>query len=221
MEEMKRSLQKSMSELAWPTTQYLWPLHPIFNWVNDKAGLLFGRTEAPLIGLSGSIPVTDHIFIVAGLIPNRKSTPVVDEWFGLYFRAGKFSEELTMDEVIARTGFGRTDLPNLNILSPQRKAEAEALLPLAVVEARKVLKRYYENYKKRIEPQISEELDKLAELEKRHKDYQLSLFESERKRNEEERKIEEIFTRFTNWVRDTLEIEDNPYIRIIAVLTGV
>ncbi|HEY8343645.1 MAG TPA: helicase-related protein [Bacillota bacterium] len=221
MEEMKRSLQKSMSELAWPTTQYLWPLHPIFDWVNDKAGLLFGRTEAPLIGLSGSIPVTDHIFIVAGLIPNRKSTPVVDEWFGLYFRAGKFSEELTMDEVIARTGFGRTDLPNLNILSPQRKAEAEALLPLAVVEARKVLKRYYENYKKRIEPQISEELDKLAELEKRHKDYQLSLFESERKRNEEERKIEEIFTRFTNWVRDTLEIEDNPYIRIIAVLTGV
>src|SRR5690606_41280140 len=56
-----------------------------------------------------SIPVTDHIFIVAGLIPNRKSTPVVDEWFGLYFRAGKFSEELTMDEVIARTGFGRSE----------------------------------------------------------------------------------------------------------------
>jgi superfamily II DNA or RNA helicase len=221
MEEMKRSMQRNMSETAWPTTQYLWPLHPIFDWVNDKASILFGRTEAPLIGLPGSIPTTDYIFIVAGLIPNRKSTPVVDEWFGLYFTNGKFSEELTMEEVIAKTGFGRADLPNRNIVQPQRKTEAEALLPSAVVEAKKVLKRYYEDYKKAIDPQINEELEKLAELEERHKDYQLSLFENERKKNEEERKIEEIFTQFTNWVRDTLEIEDNPYLRIIAVLMGV
>ena len=49
MEEMKRSMQNNMSETAWPTTQYLWPLHPIYEWVNDKAGLLFGRGEAPLV----------------------------------------------------------------------------------------------------------------------------------------------------------------------------
>ena len=30
-----------------------------------------------------------------------------------------------------------------------------------------------------------------------------------------------IFNDFFDWEKDTLEIEDNPYIRIIAVLTGV
>jgi hypothetical protein len=42
---MRRQSQNSMSENAWPTVQYLWPLHPIFEWLNDKAGLLFGRTR--------------------------------------------------------------------------------------------------------------------------------------------------------------------------------
>ena len=66
----------------------------------------------------------------------------------------------------------------------------------------------------------NEELDKLAELEGKHKDYQLSLFENERRKNEEERKIDELFNSFTEWVTDTLEIKDNPYIRVIAVAMG-
>ena len=40
MEEMKRSMQNDMESTAWPKTQYLWPLHPLFSWINDKAGLL-------------------------------------------------------------------------------------------------------------------------------------------------------------------------------------
>lgn len=42
-----------------------------------------------------------------------------------------------------------------------------------------------------------EELDKLAELETRHKYYQLSLFESERKKSEQERMVDELFDKFT------------------------
>ena len=49
----------------------------------------------------------------------------------------------------------------------------------------------------------------------------MSLFESERKRSEQERMVDELFNRFTNWVTDTLEIQDNPYIRIVAVLEGI
>jgi hypothetical protein len=33
--------------------------------------------------------------------------------------------------------------------------------------------------------------------------------------------VERVFDDFANWVRDTLEIEDNPYLRVIALLTGV
>ncbi len=31
MAEMKRSMQNNMAENAWPKTQYLWKLHPIFS----------------------------------------------------------------------------------------------------------------------------------------------------------------------------------------------
>jgi len=221
MDEMKRSMQNNMSETAWPATQYLWPLHPIFDWVNDKAGLLFGRSEAPLIGIPRSMVTSEYIFIVAGTIPNRKSTPVVDEWFGLRFSNGKFANELSMEQVIAKTGFGRNDVPNRNNVPAQSRDEAETLLQSAVDEAKKVLERYCESYRKEIEPQINEEVDKLIELEDKHKDYQLSLFESERKKSEQERKVEKIFSEFTVWVKDTLEIENNPYLRIVAVLMGV
>ena len=47
---------------------------------------------------------------MAGTIPNRKSTPVIDEWFGLRYVNGQFSEELTMEQVISETGYGRSDV---------------------------------------------------------------------------------------------------------------
>ncbi|MED4600211.1 DEAD/DEAH box helicase [Paenibacillus validus] len=221
MDEMKRSMQNNMEDTAWPQTQYLWPLHPIFEWVNDKAGLLYGRGEAPIVGLSGKLSENEFLYIVAGTIPNRKSTPVVDEWFGLRYVDGRFTEELTMEQLIAMSGFGRSDTPNRNRLSEASRETAQALLPSVVFQAQKVLKRYSEEYRNRINPEISAEIDKLSALEERHKDYQLSLFEDDRRKSAKEREVERIFNEFTEWVRDTLEIKDNPYLRIIAVLTGV
>ena len=46
MEQMRTSMQKNMDEAAWPSSQYLWKLHPIFSWVNDKAGLLFKSSRS-------------------------------------------------------------------------------------------------------------------------------------------------------------------------------
>ena len=92
MAEMKRSMQNNMSETAWPQTQFLWPLHPIYDWINDKTGLLYGRGEAPLIGLNGRLAWNECIFVIAGTIPNRRSTPVVDEWFGLHFINETFAD---------------------------------------------------------------------------------------------------------------------------------
>ncbi|MFC7677591.1 DEAD/DEAH box helicase [Paenibacillus sp. GCM10028914] len=221
MDEMKRSMNNNMEDKAWPRTQYLWRLHPIFEWLNDKAGLLYGRGEAPLIGLQGKLSVNEFIFIVAGTIPNRKSTPVVDEWFGLRYVNGQFSEELSMEQVISKSGYGNSDMPNSNTLLEESRQAAEAMLPTVVSHAKEVLKRYSVVYRNKINPLIDAEIDKLSELEERHKDYQLSLFEDDSRKNAKEREVERIFSEFTEWVRDTLEIKDNPYLRIIAVLTGV
>jgi superfamily II DNA or RNA helicase len=221
MSEMKRSLQNSLSETAWPKTQYLWALHPLFDWINDKAGLLYGRNEAPLIGLRDGLAPSEFAFIVAGTIPNRKSAPVVDEWFGLLYKDGEFVREMTMGELLSKTGFKRSDLPNTNQTTPAIAEQAASLLPLVVRDAGKVLRRRFDDYNSEINPKIDAEIDKLAELEARHKDYQMALFDDERRKSEKERMVERVFENFPNWVKDTLQIEDNPYLRVIAVLAGV
>jgi superfamily II DNA or RNA helicase len=221
MEEMVRSMQNSLSEAAWPTTQYLWRLHPLFTWINDKSSLLYGRNEAPIIGLTDGLAPEDIVFIMAGTIPNRKSAPVVDEWFGLHYKNGTLSGELSMNEILTKTKLSRDDLPNQNLVTSEKESQASALLQTAVADADAVLKRYFTKYNDEMRPKIDTEIDKLSELEKRHKDYQMSLFEDERRKNEKERMVEKIFNDFVDWVKDTLEIEDNPYIRVVAVLMGV
>lgn len=110
MDEMRRSMQNNMAETAWPKTQYLWKLHPIFSWVNDKSGLLFGRGEAPITCLPDKMKPNKIIYIVTGSIPNKKSTPLVDEWFGLGYENGCFTKTYSMNDVIQKTGIGRTNI---------------------------------------------------------------------------------------------------------------
>ena len=124
----------------------------------------------------------ETIFIVAGSIPNKRSTPLVDEWFGLQYENGKFIKSLSMNELLAHTGFRSTKIPNSTSLTEADVAAAEKLLPDAVEHAKHHLDGYYQSYQSHINPLLDEELDKLAELETRHKSYQLSLFESERRK---------------------------------------
>jgi superfamily II DNA or RNA helicase len=220
MAEMRRSMQNAMTETAWPKTQFLWKLHPIFNWVNDKSGLLFGRSEAPIIGLPEKLKSNEIIYIVTGSIPNKKSTPLVDEWFCLGYESNTFVKAYSMDEIVQKTGLGRADIPNTNCISSASIDEATSLLPDVVQQAKKYLAQFFVKYQNHMNPLLDEEIDKLAALEEKHKDYHISLFESDRKRSEQERKVNELFENFIAWVTDTLTIQDNPYIRIIAVLKG-
>ena len=220
MEEMKRSMQNNLESTAWPTTQYLWALHPIMTWANEKNSLLFGRGEAPLLNIPAKLQSGEMIFIMNGTIPNAKSQPLVDEWFGVRYLNGKFDSLLTMEEVISATGLGEARLPNPGTASEETVAAACALLPDVVNHTRERLTELYREYNDRISPQIDEELEKLNELQERHKSYQLSLFSSERQKSEKERQVDQLFESYCNWVTDTLEIKDNPYIRVIAAAAG-
>lgn len=221
MAEMKRSMQNNMAETAWPKVQYLWKLHPLFTWVNDKGGLLYGRGEAPIVGLPDVLKPTETIFLVTGSIPNKRSTPLVDEWFGLIYENGSFKGSLSMNEVMRKTNLRNSNIPNSNALTDVDVRQATELLPDVVEHAKEYLHGYYLQYETRINPLLDEEIDKLAALETKHKNYQLSLFESERKKSEQERMVDELFDKFTSWVTDTLSIQNNPYIRIVTVLKGV
>ena len=222
MKEMRRSMQNNMADTAWPKTQYLWQQHPIFSWINDKAGLLFDRGQAPMIGIPGKLSTGETIFVISGSIPNQKSTPLVDEWFGLVFRDGKFIETIDMHDVIRRTGIHSMHLSNIDAITEDDVHAAEELRDNAIIHAREFLGGKFRDYQNRMNPLLDEEVEKLIALqEKHHEYYQLTLFEQERKLEEKNRSVDELFEEFITWVTETLTIQDNPYIRIIAVLTGV
>ena len=220
MSEMKKSMQNNMAETAWPKVQYLWKQHPLFSWINDKDGLLYGRREAPFMVFPSNLKSNQFLFIASGSIPNKKSTPLVDEWFGILFEENTFVKICSMEEVLSLTSLRKTAIPNVGFFSQEDMSQAEQLLSEAVDHARDYLNEQYNEYVNRINPLLDEELNKLAELEGRHKNYQMSLFDSERKRSEQERRVDMLFEAFETWVKDTLTIQNNPYIRIMAVMKG-
>lgn len=222
MEQMRTSMQKNMDEAAWPSSQYLWKLHPIFSWVNDKAGLLFKRAEAPVLGLPGVLYPGEALYIVSGSVPNLKSTPLIDEWFGLLYRDGQFIQRLSMEEVVQKAGLRSARIPNTNCITNQSIVAASSLLHDVVMQAKTYLTERYQQYQSEMNPKLDAEVDKLIELQEKHKEYyQTTLFEHERQLQEQERRVDKLFDDFTNWVKETLTIQNNPYIRIVSVLMGV
>ena len=222
MEQMRTSMQKNMDEAAWPSSQYLWKLHPIFSSVNDKAGLLFKRAEAPVLGLPGVLYPGEALYIVSGSVPNLKSTPLIDEWFGLLYRDGQFIQRLSMEEVVQKAGLRSARIPNTNCITNQSIVAASSLLHDVVTQAKTYLTERYQQYQAEMNPKLDAEVDKLIELQEKHKEYyQTTLFEHERQLQEQERRVDKLFDDFTNWVKETLTIQNNPYIRIVSVLMGV
>lgn len=218
-EKMRQSMQNTMEVDAWPDTQYLWKLHPIFDWINNKADLLFDRNQAAIIGID-TIAANKQIFIVSGSIPNRKSTPLVDEIFGIEYINGKFASTVDINAVIAETKLNRNNLANAVLIYDEDVRRATALLPDVIRQAKFYMEKYAAKYEAEMNPKLNEELDKLEQLRQRHE--QQLLFTEARAKSRKQREVEELFDRFVNWVTDTLTIQkENPYLKILAVVSGV
>lgn len=221
MQEMRKSMQNSIDNAAWPNAQYLWAIHPIISWLNDKTGLLIGRGEAPVIGVKNFMQANESIYIVEGSMPNERSAALVDELFGVRYIDGKFVEFLDINNVVSKTKINSEFLANEQNVTDEIISVLSRQIEDVVAKAKIKLDESYKKYKEMTDPLIDAEIDKLAELEEKHRDYQLSLFADERRKSEAERRVDELFDNFTKWVKETLDIRKDPYIRIISVLVGV
>jgi hypothetical protein len=163
---------------------------------------------------------------MTGLIPNRKSHPLIHRWFGLQFINGVFQTVQYLPDIIERTGIGRTTIPN-----PNREVDAEALqqlLPQAIDQATVWMSANRDEFNDIMQPKLREHLAELSRLksrrlEKLHLDFgdlsptahlQLSRKETEHRR------IEALFAEYQSWIEGTMTTEDKPYIRVVAVLLG-
>jgi hypothetical protein len=162
-EEIKRSRK---DERAWPRVHFLWPLNPVVEWVNDKVLAAFGRHEAPVLTLNDVLAPGEVIFLLSGLIPNRKSHPMVHRWFGVCFQHGQFSHIEDIEDLIKRTGLGQHPVPN-------RGADVDLellqqMLPEAISQARIHMSQRRQVFEDWINPKLNEQLTALERLKKQH-----------------------------------------------------
>src|SRR5262249_37884826 len=83
---------RSNDENSWPKTQYLWEIHPLVEWLGDKVADFFKRREAPVMRVEDVLTTNEVVFLVNGVIPNRKGHAVIDEWVGVRFKRGEFQD---------------------------------------------------------------------------------------------------------------------------------
>lgn len=221
-QEIKKNRQE---ESSWPRIQYLWELHPVLQWANDKVLASFGRQEAPVLSLQSLAP-DEIIFIVSGLVPNRKSHPLIHHWFGVQFRNGNYETLLDFHSVLQHSKIGVRQFPNTQ--SGFDETALKLLLPVALEKSREWMRTQREAFQQKINPKLMQQLQELDRLRQKKLDQleskygeSVTLSSLERgKKDRERRKIEKIFEEYIQWVNDTLETEDSPYIQVIAVLIG-
>ena len=218
-DEIKRSRK---DENAWPRIHYLWQHNPVVEWINDKVVAGFGRHEAPVLTLSGALNSGETVFILSGLIPNRKGHPLVHRWFGVTFKDDKFQQIEEFETLLARTGLGKTSFPNRG-----DNIDIEALrqlLPKAVQKARDYMSEERNAFEEVINEKLNEQLNALDRLKTKQYE-QLELFYMDKrqvsKKEQDKREIDRKFDEFWTWVEDTMTTDDNPFIQVIAVLKGV
>ncbi|WP_028322824.1 DEAD/DEAH box helicase [Desulfatiglans anilini] len=221
--EIRRSRKE---EKAWPLMHYLWDLHPVVDWVNDKLLAAFGRHEAPVLELSGGLGPEEAIFVMSGLIPNRKSHPLVHEWFGVGFSGGAFRSVEPLDALGGRLQLGRRSYPNRG-----QALDVDALrllLPEAVSRARAWMSERREAFEEGINAKLNQQLEALERLKaKQLRQLEFEFGGSrqpekivEARREARRREVDRIFDEYFDWVEDTLTTEDHPHIQVIAVLKG-
>lgn len=228
-EEIRRSRQ---DENAWPKLHYLWPQHPAIQWLQDKLLAQVARHSAPVLVLPDIDRVIqlmqpdESVFLVSGLIPNRKAHPVIWKWFAIRIR----NDAVTGIEP-AEAWLQRLQLDNRlpNRAQPLDTALLESLRPAVITAARHQMEQLQQDYIVTHRPQLERQLGELKALKGRQVtqlDLQLEgsnqaeHFKAARK-EERLKRIEKVFADYQTWVQDTHTIEPVPFIQIIAVFTRV
>ncbi|MCR5661698.1 MAG: DEAD/DEAH box helicase family protein [bacterium] len=217
-DEIKRSQRTGSQVQKWPQVQYLWKLHPIFGWLNDKIDLMFARDEVPL-GAVPTLEPNEVIFFCWGSIPNLKSAPVVDEIFAIHYKNDEFSKYMNLQDAAALCGLTK-GIANSAYIAPLEIFTVSALVENAILRAREYLSNLCRQYNERMTPLLAKEAEKFKQLERQRKAFIADQNLSATRRQEAEREAEVVFRNFSSWVSESMTIQDNPYIRIIAVMKG-
>ena len=213
-------------ESAWPRVHYLWRLSPVVGWLNDRVLAAFGRSEAPILAGVPGLAREEAVFVFSGLVPNRKSHPLVHEWIAVSFRGTEFSGLIPFETLIERTGVGHRAIPNLQ--QPLDVAALSRLLPGAVGRARAHFRERRNAFEEVINAKLDEEVRALDEfVARQRRQLELDLAESRqaepfrRRRDALARQdIEAMHDEYMTWIEETMTTEPHPWIKVVCAMTA-
>lgn len=210
-EEIKRARGE---ESAWPVLSYLWPLHPVVDWCNDKALAVHKRLEAPVVTLLEGLAAKEAVVLVSTLLPNRRSQPLFQEWFAVQFIGGVKKAISSFSSWAPTVGIAGRALPNRKVavdLDALRR-----LVPPAVEAARAATKEHWKERETELNAKLSRELTRLEALRNRRFS-QLVLDEGRRDRAEINARVNKIFDPFLRFVQESMTAGKEPFVEVLAV----
>ena len=217
--ELKRCREE---DSPWPAIHYLWPLHPVMEWLADRALNAFGRHTAPVLRLPQQLATDEHWVLIHGGFPNRRGHVHIQAWCAVQLKGG---------QVVASGDFAtlqqHLSLATLSNRGSQGDTVAlQALLPSAVQHARQQLQALRQEREAQSNERFNQQLAELERLKQRHigqLELDLgNLLQGVRERRREERaaQIERVFDDYLDWLENTQLTEDQPYLQVAAVFTG-
>jgi len=221
-DEVKRSRQ---DETAWPKQHYLWSQHPVMQWLQERMLANVGRHTAPVLALNDGLPAGQSLFLISGLIPNRKAHPVIWQWYAVVCEAGQVVRIEDLHQTLKALQLGTKPMPNA--AKPMEMNELEALRGPAIEAARRQVLQARTAFDTEMQAKLveqTEELQRLHQLQQGQLELSLSTSRQETpikeaRRVREMRRIDAIFEQHKQWVTDTLNTEPMPYMQIIGVIT--
>ncbi|MFD1558810.1 DEAD/DEAH box helicase [Paraburkholderia silviterrae] len=223
MDEIEIARQARSEEETWPQQHYLWPQHPIMEWLGDRVLTHFGRHKAPLLQ-SHKLAPDEQAFILMSLIPNRKGQPLLVEWqVACRNGDGVFALD-SFDTFIERAGIRAGGLPNRGetLALQALQAKMQHALPLAVKYMHEFMVERQQTFSTDMQARLKDTLVELERLQGRQME-QLALnlekqLETVKQGRFERRsqQIHKVFDEYRRWVEDTLTTEPRPWIQVLA-----
>jgi hypothetical protein len=219
------AIQQARDANTWPQVHYLWPLHPICQWLDYKLMALFGRQRAPVIRVQQGVAPGEAIVVVLGQAPNRRGQTMLTQWLGVHLgKDGQPKTVLSLEEVMQRTGFGSSALANDGQAVPM--GHIQAALPAVVQMAERHLKPIKQAFDADCRARLGRELDKLKTLQHKHfaqleLDFAKGIEQvNAARRKQRENDTADLFKNYQQWIKDTLELDDRAQLTIVAALAA-
>jgi len=218
--------RRDSDESPYGDVQYLWPLHPVMEWVQSRVQDAFGRHTAPVLRLPGKLGQDEHWYIVQGGFPNKRGQALIQDTIAVQVRSNRVGFVQPVLALLKQLEIDGSQIPN------SAQEGSVALLERQLRDVISAVTRHLQAERDKQEAprleQLNQYLSKLKDLRAKHVgQLELQLERSDqpeafkqRLRSERMHHIERVFDEYTQWLNDTQKTERDPYIQLVAVITG-